>query len=193
MIAITATCDRGHTLPNAEVVSCVWRPTGKGMRSGTSRQTPYTAFTPRLINASYPKSCGSFVLVLMLSGGWFVCTMRCATETAPECCLPRVESRPATATCEGHISPSLPQRQFTVTRQEQSLLRPVDGSPCCSCDAQEDGRAVLPRVVNNWQIHSNVPFRAAWHETSGKTQQISSFTPVMNRGSTYLQVCVLLI
>ena len=173
------------------------------MASRNSEQSPGSEFISRLVKNSYLKKSSSFTLILFLCGGWVVCTIRCATETAPGCCSSRLVTRSAIAApipaknleaCQSH-SPkgTLPQRQLTVNRQKQNLSKPGDGSHCYSCEAQTNGRAVLLRLINNWPIDTNIPCRSALYETANQLNQMACIALVMNRGSTYLRCCALLI
>jgi hypothetical protein len=157
----------------------------------------------RSVRKGYLQKTSSLALILLLCVGWVVCAIRCAAETAPGCCGSRFETGPlgaapippeSRAVCKSHASQvNTTETQLTITPHTQNLSKPSDGSRCHLCEAQPDGRAVLPRLINNWPLDTNTGCRSALYEIAKPRNEISCLAPVMNRGSTYLLCCVLLI
>jgi len=172
------------------------------MATKKSEQSPGAEFSSRAGKNRSPKKSCCFAIILVLCGGSFLCSICCARETLHGCCTSGFETRSGAIAstisamgfedCEGHSCRSQThQRQSRVPRE--NLAKRTDRSPCCSGQARTNGRALLPRPADNRPVATDITLHSAVSENVDPRFQVSRFGPVMNRGSTYLRFCVLLI
>ena len=199
MIAVTEVCDWSHSLLNGR--NSIVRFRQVVMAASEPEQLLGAEFFSRAGKNIPLKTSSCFLTILVLCSGWFVCPICCATESLTGRCSSGVEtrSRPIASTIptksveagEGH-SCLKQNHQTQPSPSSESLSKPAARPPCCSCDAQTNSRAVLSRLGNR-SIATNVIWQTAICEGVKQRFQCARFAPVMNRGSTYLLFCVLLI
>ena len=172
------------------------------MASRHSEETPSCKFFYRTAKIRFLKNSACFVIILVLCSGPIVCSICCAIETSPSCCGSGLETArmPTAPTIpglglDGCCSPNSEglAHKKQASGPAEKLSEPIDESGCCSVQTRTDGLAVLPRGIDGRLIADRAPAHSALFETVEPPLQLGRFAPVMNRGSTYLRFCVLLI
>jgi hypothetical protein len=172
------------------------------MATRDSEQTPGYKFFSRIGKIRFLKNRSCLAIILVLCSGPFVCSICCAIDTSSGCCGSGPETGPmgtasiiparALDACCNPSSESQAHRRQASGPGER-LSEPIDGSRCCSGETKTDGLAVSPRCIDNRLTAPKAAGHSAVSEIVEPRFQIGRFTPVMNRGSTYLRFCVLLI
>ena len=128
------------------------------------------------------KKCAALSAILMLLSSGLVC-MCCAVAPSQICC--RLQLADGSKTIEPSIS--VKSDADGCSRETENC---ASRKRCCLRETQSKSTATLPQMADNRETASNSgsPPSAFWSE---RRQECPPDAPVMNRGSTYLEFCVL--
>lgn len=135
----------------------------------------------RIAERAFVKKCANLFAIVLLVGSGFGCI--CCPGGPLQVCCPRQRADESQVI---HAVISATSQGVGCVSENRNCER----KKCCLRNAPPNITATIPRLIDNRETASN-PYAEQTAFENERPQEVATSAPVMNRGSTYLECCVL--